>query len=72
LGENKIKVFGDFGIVIRQVRKNIHCISSHLKHYQQDVWELIKFFDEFNINFVPRSLNYDANLLANVVSRIIP
>jgi ribonuclease HI len=57
LGANKIKVFGDSKIVIRQVRNTIHCLSSHLKHYKQEVWELIKFFDAFNINFVPRSLN---------------
>jgi ribonuclease HI len=30
LKENKIKVFGDSEIVIRQVRNTIHCLSSHL------------------------------------------
>jgi ribonuclease HI len=68
----KIKVFGDSEIVIRQVRNTIHCLSSHLKHYQQEVWELIKNFDAFNISIVPHSLNYDAYLLANVASRLIP
>jgi ribonuclease HI len=53
LGEKNIKVFGDSEIVIRQVRNTIHCLSSHLKHYQQEVWELIKFFDAFNISHVP-------------------
>jgi hypothetical protein len=33
---------------------------------------LIKYFDAFNISLVPRSLNYDVDLLANVASRIIP
>jgi hypothetical protein len=33
---------------------------------------LIKHFDAFNINHVPRSLNYDADLLDNVASRLIP
>jgi hypothetical protein len=43
-----------------------------LKHYQLEVWELIKSFVAFNISFVPRSLNCDVDLLANVASRLIP
>jgi hypothetical protein len=54
------------------VRNNIHCLSSHLEHYQHEVWELIKSFDAFNIIFVPHSLNFDVDLLANVASRFIP
>jgi ribonuclease HI len=72
LKEKKIKVFGDSEIVIRQVRNTIHCLSSHLKHYQLEVWELIKSFDAFNISPIPRSLNCDVDLLANVASRLIP
>jgi hypothetical protein len=72
LKEKKIKVFGDYEIVIRQVRNTIHCLSSHLKHYQLEVWELIKSFDSFNISYVPHSLNYDVDLLVNVASRLIP
>jgi ribonuclease HI len=33
----KIKVFDYSEIVIRQVRNTIHFLSSHLKHYQQEV-----------------------------------
>jgi ribonuclease HI len=72
LKANKIKVFGDSDIVIRQVRNTIHCLSSHLKHYHHDVWEFIKSFDAFNISLVPRSFNFDVDLLANVASRLIP
>jgi hypothetical protein len=59
-------------IFLRQVRNSIHFLSIHLKHYQQEVWELIQFFDAFNICPIPHSLNCDANLLANVASRLIP
>jgi hypothetical protein len=72
MGENKIKVFGDSEIVTRQVRNTIHVLLSHLKHYQHNVWELIKNLYIFHIVHVPRSLNYDAYLLANVASRLIP
>jgi ribonuclease HI len=72
LKANKNKVFGDSEIVIRQVRNTIHCLSSNFKHYQLEVWELIKSFDSFNISYVPHSLNYDVDLLVNVASRLIP
>jgi hypothetical protein len=42
-----------------------------LKHYQLEVWELIKSFVAFNISCVPRSLNRDTDFLANVTSRLI-
>jgi len=29
-----LKVFGDSKIIIKQVRNTIHCLSTHLKHYQ--------------------------------------
>jgi hypothetical protein len=71
LKAKKIKVFGYSKIVIRHVRNTIHCLSSHLKHYQHKVWELIQFFKEFNMSPIPRSLNCDIDLLANVASRLI-
>jgi hypothetical protein len=58
--------------VIRDVRNTVHFLYSHLKHYRQEVWDLIKKINAFNIGLVPRSLNYDADLLANVASRLIP
>jgi len=58
--------------MIRHVRNIIHCISSHLKHYQQEVWDLIENFDVLNINPNPHSLNYDTDLLANFSAKLIP
>jgi ribonuclease HI len=47
LETKKIKVSGDSKIVIIYMRNNINCLSNHLKHYQHEVWELIKSFDAF-------------------------
>jgi ribonuclease HI len=58
LKEEKIKVFGDSEIIVRQVRNTIHCLSSHLKNYQSEVWELIKSFTAFNINIVPLIIEF--------------
>jgi len=65
-------VFGDSEIIVRQVRNNIHYLSPHLKDYQQEVWNLIYSFDEFNINSIPRNQNIDVDILANVASRFMP
>jgi ribonuclease HI len=65
-------VFGDSEIVVRQVRNYIHCLTPHLKCYQSEVWSLIKKNSSFNINSIPRSSNVEADLLANVASKLLP
>jgi ribonuclease HI len=65
-------VFGDFEIVVRQVRNSIHFLTPHLKCYQSEVWNLINKFSAFNINSIPRSSNTEADLLANVPSKLLP
>jgi len=49
------KVFDDSEIVIKQVRNTINCLSSHLKHYQSLVQDLVSHFLAFNISPFPRS-----------------
>lgn len=39
-----LQVFGDSEIVVKQVRNTIHCLSSHLKHYQSLVQDLTAHF----------------------------
>jgi ribonuclease HI len=65
-------VFGNFEIVVRQVRDSIHCLSLHLKSYQSEVWNLMNTFSSFNINFIPRLNNSKEDLLANVASKLFP
>jgi ribonuclease HI/transposase InsO family protein len=65
-------VFGDSEIVVRQVRDSIHCLSPHLKSYQSEVWSLMNKFSAFNINSIPRLNNAEADLLANVASKLLP
>jgi ribonuclease HI len=65
-------VFGDSEIVVRQVRDSIHCLSPHLKCYQSEVWSLMNKFSSFNINSIPRLNNAEADLLANVASKLLP
>ena len=67
-----IDIFGGSQIVTRRVRNSINCTSNHLKNYQQEVWELINKFEAFNIKSIPRSMNFEADMLANATSNLCP
>ena len=67
-----LKVFGDSQIIVDQVRKRIHCNSPHLVRYQHEVWILIDSFDSFNITYIPRGQNQDANLMACMAAKLLP
>jgi hypothetical protein len=58
--------------MVRQVKNSIHCLSLHLKSYQTEVWNLMNKFSTFNINSIPRLNNSEADLLANVASKLFP
>eukprot|EP00253_Pinus_taeda_P034377 PITA_34377 len=49
-----LKVFGDSQIIVDQVRKRIRYNSPHLARYN---------FDSFNITYIPRRKNQDADLM---------
>ena len=49
-----MKVYGDSEIVVKQIRNKIHCISMHLKAYQNEVWDLLINFHALNISSIPR------------------
>jgi ribonuclease HI len=65
-------VFGDSEVVVRQVKNSIHYLSLHFKSYQSEEWNLMNKFVAFNINSIPRLNNSEADLLANVASKLFP
>ena len=67
-----MKVYGDSEIIVKQVWNTIHCISPHLKDYQNEVWDLLTNFDAFNITSIPRLKNASADLLATSATRLVP
>ena len=67
-----IEVFGDSQVVIKHVRNYIGCNSYHLKNYQQEVWDLMNKFEEFNIKSIPHIENSNINMLANAASNNDP
>ena len=67
-----LEVFWSSEIIEKQARNTIHCLSPHLKGYQNEVWELIMNFDAFNINLIPRLQNAAADLLATSAAIFVP
>ena len=72
LKAENLKVLGDSEIIVKQIRKQIHCISPHLKSYQNEVWDLLTNFYAFNILSIPRLKNAAADLLATSTARLVP
>ena len=69
---SNLRVFGDSNIIVKQFRNQIHCVSPHLKAYQNEVWDLLRQFHAFNIISIPRIKNAAADLLATSASRLVP
>ena len=67
-----LKVYGDSEIVVKQIWNKIHCISPHLKSYQNEVWDLLINFHTFNIVSIRRLKNAVADLLATSAARLVP
>ena len=65
LGIQQLVVFGDFELVVQQVRNVYQVKKQLLKVYKNEVWDLIDhFFTTFNISFIPRDHNQTADSLA--------
>jgi len=66
IGRNvkNLRVFDDPEIMVNQVKKKIHCSPLHLVRYQHEVWGFIDNFDSFNVTYIPRKYNCDADLMA--------
>ena len=67
-----LKVYGDSEIVVKQIRNKIHCISPHLKAYQNEVWDFLINFHAFNIVSIPSLKNAAIDLLATLAARLVP
>ena len=72
MGVEIIQCYGDTKIILKLVRNQIHCLSPRLLNYQKLVRDMTNSFKSFNIKYVPRSQNFDADLLENTASRLIP
>jgi ribonuclease HI len=63
---------GDSQLMAKQVQKEYDCNNDMMPRYQAKVRRMEKFFDGFELWYVPRLVNCDANHLAWIASSMAP
>jgi ribonuclease HI len=64
LGIRRLLIRGDSQLVAKQVQKEYNCNNDKMAEYLAEVRRLEKFFDGFEVRYVPRLDNRDADHLA--------
>jgi hypothetical protein len=72
LGIRRLLIPGDSQLVAKQVQKEYDCNNDKMAEYLVEVRRLEKFFDGFEIRYVPRLDNRDADHLAWIASSRAP
>jgi ribonuclease HI len=72
LGIRRLLIRGDSQLVAKQVQKEYDCNSDKMAEYLAEVRRLEKFFDGFEVRYVPRLDNQDADHLAWIASSRAP
>jgi ribonuclease HI len=70
-GERDVDVFGDYNLIVQQIRGDSQCLDGVLNSYQDRCLDNIKFFDTFSIKQIPREENSRANRLAQQASSYV-
>lgn len=65
LGYTAVKVFSDSELLVRQVRGEYRVKHPRLRKFYDQVDQLVRSFDAFEIDHVRRGMNTRADLLAN-------
>ena len=66
MGITRIVAEGDSTLVVKQVTGEYAVKKDHLKPLNHSIKALVKTFDYFSINYIPRAENFRADQLANV------
>jgi ribonuclease HI len=72
LGIQQLPIRGDSQLVAKQVHKEFDCNNENMVEYLTEVCIMEKFFDGFEMRYVPRFDNCDANHLACMASSRAP
>jgi ribonuclease HI len=65
INQSKIEIFMDSKLVVEQVNGGWKVKSENIKIINIKIMELLKFFNNVSINYIPREKNKHADLLAN-------
>jgi ribonuclease HI len=61
LGARDVDVFGDFNLIMQQIKGDSQCLDGVLNSYQDRCLDIIKLFDTFSIKHIPREENSQTN-----------
>jgi ribonuclease HI len=64
MGVKHVNVFGDSQLVVQQILEEYQCLDDTLNGYLGKCWDIIRSFDEFDIQHISRAENCKANNLA--------
>lgn len=65
-------VKGDSQMVIRKIKGTYSCNNKRLQAYKKQVYDLIEYFQAFNIRSIPQRENTISNMLATSASTLLP
>jgi ribonuclease HI len=68
MGERDVDVFGDSNLIVQQIRGDSQCLDGMLNSYRDRCLDIIKVFDMFSIQHIPREENSRANWLVQQAS----
>jgi ribonuclease HI len=64
MGERDVNIFAHPNLIVQRIRGDSHCLDGVLNSYQDKCLDIIKLFDTFSINRIPREENSRANWLS--------
>lgn len=72
MGIKLLKVEGDAELIVKQIKDHFYVRNQRLQSYRQRVWNVIGWFDAFNIIYIPRSDNSRVDALAVSAALFMP
>ena len=70
LGAKRISVYGDYELVIKQVKGEYQAKHQWMRAYRNVVLDVLKMFPKYTLTTVPRAQNIIANSLATIASNL--
>jgi len=70
LNAKRIAVYGDFELVIKQVKGEYQAKHPRMRAYQNAVLDILKLFSDYTLTCVPRIQNSIADALAKAASNL--
>jgi ribonuclease HI len=72
LGIRQLHIREDFQLVAKQVQKEYDCNNDKMAKYRTEVQRMEKFFDGFEVRYVPCLDNHDADHIVWIASSKAP